>query len=90
MMRFIFILATLLIVSCAHHKNVIPAKNGVNTISIKAKTSNSGKSEAMVEANHYCNQHAKTVEFISERRSQPIQMKASNQVHAYKMTFTCK
>lgn len=89
-MKLLFILSASLFVSCAHHKNVVPSDNGTHSIGIQAKSSNSGHSEAMLEANHYCKQSGKIAQVASEQRGQPTAMKTSNQIHSYNMTFTCK
>jgi hypothetical protein len=89
-MKLVLLVLATVLVSCAHHNNVIPGNDGTNSISIQAKTSNSGHSEALNEATHYCKKQNKTPHVVSEKRSMQTQMKTSNQGHSFTMTFTCK
>ncbi len=65
-MKITFILMTLLLVSCGHHRDVRPGIKGVHRVVVVSPDSQEGKQEAIAQANHYCDQFERHAAFAKE------------------------
>lgn len=72
---------SLLLFSCAHHRDVRPGAEGVHYISVQGNDMESGSRDAISQANHFCEQRGKTAAFTQEEKKYTGDMDESN----YKM-----
>ena len=67
--HFIAVPALLIIlVSCAHHRDVRPGVDGIHRVSLQASETEDGTREAIDQANHFCEERGKSAAFISEEK----------------------
>ncbi len=75
-LKIVFSLALpLIVISCAHHRDVRPGTNGMNRVVVQAEDNEEGTRNAISQANHYCKQFDKYAAFESENKKYTGDMK---------------
>jgi hypothetical protein len=59
----------ILLVSCAHHRDVRAGADGIHRIKFQAEDKDDGVQQAISQANHYCDQYKKQAAFVEENTS---------------------
>jgi len=59
---------SVLLVSCAHHRDVRPGVDGVHKVVVRTDDKEEGARSAISQANHFCEQSNRTVAFINENQ----------------------
>jgi hypothetical protein len=63
---FITLALIALLSSCAHHKDVRAGVNGVHTVKVVVEEKSAGSRNALMQANHFCEQRQLSAAVISE------------------------
>lgn len=84
MKKAIFLLGFLALGACAHHQDVRPGANGVNTVMVRADEDDSGGRDALSQANHYCESIGKRPVILKEKSAYKGSLSEEN----YKTTRT--
>lgn len=69
---------TLLLPSCAHHKDVRPGSEGIHSVVISSETKEAGSREAIDQATDYCDSIGKHVAFVDEKANYSGSMSESD------------
>lgn len=59
---------TLILASCAHHRDVRPGPDGIHRVAVAAEDTDVGARDAISQANHYCKEErgGKSAAFMTE------------------------
>ncbi|MGZ3744099.1 MAG: hypothetical protein ACXWRA_09645 [Pseudobdellovibrionaceae bacterium] len=60
---------SLLLISCAHHRDVRPGAEGVHKVVVRTDDKEKGTRSAISQANHFCEQSHRTAAFIDESQA---------------------
>ncbi len=90
MIRFALFVLMLLIVSCAHHRDVRPGADGVHRVQIQTDDVESSTRDAISQANHYCKQKNQEAAFIQEEQKYTGDMDEQSYKAAKRATTVAK
>ncbi len=65
-LKIIFAFCSLILVSCAHHRDVRAGADGVHRVVVRTEDTDHGSRDAISQANHFCKQSNRSAAFISE------------------------
>src|SRR5687768_17526769 len=64
---FLFVILTsVILVSCAHHKDVRPGADGVHRVIVTSEDNEKGARNAIDQAQHFCEKRNQSAAFVSE------------------------
>ncbi len=66
MKKVLLLVCSLLLASCAHHRDVRPGAEGLHKVVVATDDTDQGSRDAIKQANHYCNQFEKHAAFVEE------------------------
>ena len=61
------IITAVLLADCAHHRDVRPGPNGINTVILKTESSDGAYRNARSQSEHYCAQYGKRPIILKEK-----------------------
>jgi hypothetical protein len=65
--RFLLTLPAILLIACAHHRDVRPSADGINYVVVRDPTREAAERSALRQANHYCESLEKHAAIVSEK-----------------------
>ncbi len=65
---FLLLSAAILLVSCAHHRDVRPSSDGEHKVVVQSEDTHDGSRDAIAQANHFCKEQGKMAVFINENQ----------------------
>lgn len=71
-------LSTIIYTSCAHHKDVRPAADGLHKVVISTPDTDEGTRDAISQAQHYCSTLNKSAAFVEEKSEYKGNMSEEN------------
>lgn len=80
----------LLLVSCAHHRDVRPGVDGVHRVVIRTEDKEEGAREALSQANHYCEQSNKSAAIVDENQQYTGDMDEKSYQNGKRMSKVAK
>lgn len=69
MQKLLLISGSILIFSCAHHRDVRPGADGIHRVVIQTSDKSEGARQAIAQANNYCEEYKKHPAFIDEKQA---------------------